>query len=306
MAFYQSDAPKSMIVTYSHIRSFFICLVVITTSLQLMLGAIPLSLGQQIIILAILIMLLGMPHGALDHKVAQKAGLYNSNMGFIGFFAIYLGLAAGAFGLWLVAPALSLIAFLLISAWHFGSDFKSVAPYPSLYPVVAGTALLSAPALLHQETIAMVFGYLCPPEHADIIAATMHVIAFAVVPLSLVVGLIRTGSVHTFIEFIFVLIAGIVLPPLVFLTLFFCFSHSPKHLLELYQDLGYKNAGDFIKDLAPLTLLSILFLAGVYMIFKDMLVYETLFKSAIILLAVVTIPHMLLIDFQSKPFRHDR
>jgi len=59
----------------------------------------------------------GLPHGAVDHLIESKTWDYKKAPRFIGQYIlliVFMGIV------WLLAPTLALIAFLVYSAWHFG------------------------------------------------------------------------------------------------------------------------------------------------------------------------------------------
>jgi hypothetical protein len=68
-------------------------------------------------VLGLGLLAVGLPHGALDHLLAH--GRLEPRVE-AGFVARYLGAAFGLLGVWLVAPAVARLVFLLYSAWHFG------------------------------------------------------------------------------------------------------------------------------------------------------------------------------------------
>jgi beta-carotene 15,15'-dioxygenase len=86
----------------------------------------------QIVFFAIFILFTGIPHGAIDHLVEKEtAERQQKPFNLLGFLAKYLltmGFYAAA---WFVLPSLSLLFFLLISAWHFGeTDIENAPPTP--------------------------------------------------------------------------------------------------------------------------------------------------------------------------------
>jgi beta-carotene 15,15'-dioxygenase len=86
----------------------------------------------QIVFFAIFILFTGIPHGAIDHLVEKKtAERQQKSFNLLAFLAKYLltmGFYAAA---WFVLPSLSLLFFLLISAWHFGeTDIENAPPTP--------------------------------------------------------------------------------------------------------------------------------------------------------------------------------
>ena len=101
----------------------FIYIVGIFIILNLFQGFTHISLENQLIYCSILILLLGIPHGAIDHVLFFK----KRKMSQFKFYSIYLGLSLLFVILWHILPITSLILFLLISAFHFGeSQFADV------------------------------------------------------------------------------------------------------------------------------------------------------------------------------------
>lgn len=85
------------------------------------IGAPPESL--QLVLLALAGLTVGLPHGAVDHHVADRLGVRG-----LAFYGPYLAIAAGVGLAWWGFPALSFGGFLLLSAWHFGEgDLRHLA-----------------------------------------------------------------------------------------------------------------------------------------------------------------------------------
>jgi len=91
---------------------------------------------------------LGMPHGASDFaRLGDFLGVPGSGKHFL-FFSLYLLGMGLVLWLSLASPGISLVAFAMISIWHFGrSDLYPVAtPVPALFRVLSrGLLLLSVP-----------------------------------------------------------------------------------------------------------------------------------------------------------------
>jgi Brp/Blh family beta-carotene 15,15'-monooxygenase len=87
------------------------------------------SFNTQLIILGVSLALTGIPHGALDYLVFQQQEIRaGRNYSLVRFLAYYLGLLAFYGVLWWVSPSISLMAFLLLSAWHFAETDLSALP----------------------------------------------------------------------------------------------------------------------------------------------------------------------------------
>ena len=68
-------------------------------------------------LIAIGLFLVGIPHGAMDHKT----GLFSDNKKInLSFIFKYLGVMSMAYLVWLISPTVALVTFILYSAWHFG------------------------------------------------------------------------------------------------------------------------------------------------------------------------------------------
>jgi Brp/Blh family beta-carotene 15,15'-monooxygenase len=80
----------------------------------------------QILIFSIGLLCVGIPHGALDHLLETGNLQFKVSAAFV---AKYLGAGAAYLVLWLAAPNVALLFFLLFSAWHFGEgDMQQFAP----------------------------------------------------------------------------------------------------------------------------------------------------------------------------------
>ena len=101
----------------------FIYIIGVFIILNLFQGFTNISLENQLIYSSILILLLGIPHGAIDHVLFFK----KRKMSQLKFYSLYLGLSFLFVILWHIFPVTSLILFLLISAFHFGeSQFADI------------------------------------------------------------------------------------------------------------------------------------------------------------------------------------
>jgi Brp/Blh family beta-carotene 15,15'-monooxygenase len=72
--------------------------------------------------LALVILALGVPHGAADHLLflAHRPARQRDGKKLLPFFIYYLVFLVGYGGLWLVMPAVAFMLFLLVSIFHFG------------------------------------------------------------------------------------------------------------------------------------------------------------------------------------------
>lgn len=183
-----------------------------------------------------LIILFGVPHGALDGEVARPWLRPRLGRWWLPVFAApYLLLAALVLVLWRVSPLSTLAGFLALSAWHFGSeDAGAGRPVEAL---ARGGLPIAVPALAH------------PAEVADVLASASGVpldappvwlaaACWAWLPLA------ATWAVRAAMERRWpalaeaggLLAAFLLLPPLTAFGLYFVCVHAPRHMAALAAD----------------------------------------------------------------------
>jgi Brp/Blh family beta-carotene 15,15'-monooxygenase len=117
----------------------------------------PLSITAQLVFCGSLLLVVGIPHGALDHLIEQERSSQQAKpFSLARFLAKYIVMIV-LYGLaWLFFPVLSLLVFLLISAWHFGeTDLEHVPDdiYWSLTRLIAGGFVLGFILLAHATEV---------------------------------------------------------------------------------------------------------------------------------------------------------
>lgn len=80
------------------------------------------ALNETLTLFAVPVLLLGLPHGALDIAVSRSTGMWRNALTLARFLACYVGLAPTAFLAWLALPVATFVALLVLSAWHFAGD----------------------------------------------------------------------------------------------------------------------------------------------------------------------------------------
>lgn len=116
-----------------------------------------LSPTVELIGLAIVVALFGMPHGALDPWIAEKMGLIRTRTEAVAFNLVYLLIAALVVVVWTVFR-LAACWFLAISAWHFSGDWSH--DMGRLTRLGVGLLLLLMPIGFHTDEVAMLFNHL--------------------------------------------------------------------------------------------------------------------------------------------------
>ncbi len=254
------------------------------------------SLTWQIALLAPLVALVGLPHGALDHRVAGALWPLATLRHHALFLAGYLGLSATIVALWILAPGIALAAFLAYSAWHFSDDWRQDIGLIQSLPL--GTAVITLPALAWQPQVATLFTYLAPPATAASLAAVLHILAIGAVALA-ALSLACNARRHPWfiVECTALAAAALLTQPLIYFALYFCGLHSPRHFLLTADQLGLTPAQG-LRAALPLTAatLAVVTLAGLALIQTNLSLEGTTLTLIFAGLAALTVPHMLLTE----------
>lgn len=251
-----------------------------------------------IIVLALAVTFLGLPHGALDFAVAKSLNLVTSVSSAIRFVTIYSAIAALSIIFWIWMPDIALVLFLCISVFHFSADWRVTMPF--LSRVGLASTLLSGPSVLYSATLTDLFtALLLTTQAANWVIQGMQitfyvglcVFIYSVIQLSM---RRKNPSVWQYSEWLTLLLSSIILSPLLHFGLYFCLLHSPKHLM----DVGVKLHVSVKRAIAislPFVILTILLAAGLYELFASSELNVDLLRWIFIGLFGLTMSHMLLI-----------
>ena len=114
-----------------------------------------LPLAGQYLCALLAIIVLGVPHGALDGEIARSVLRPRFGWAWFPVFSLpYLALSGLVLLAWHLAPEPTLAAFLAASVWHFGSED---APGAYLDAMVRGGLPIAIPALVHPAATTAVF-----------------------------------------------------------------------------------------------------------------------------------------------------
>jgi beta-carotene 15,15'-dioxygenase len=252
---------------------------------------------------AIVILLCGIPHGALDIEiVAQNLGR-TSGIFKLGYIAVYISLAAAMAGLWFLFPNLALVVFLGISIVHFGRDWR-LEEEPFLGFMVGG-ALIALPALSHNSEVSALFDILTGSRAGQAIADGLACISLPPLLSSLVFcGVaIKQRRTPIAVDVAICLVAAVILPPLAAFAIFFCGLHSPRHFSDALQEADDLSVWKKAMIITSVTALALGMGALVFVHGSTASVDTGIVRTAFVLLSILTLPHFLLEQFLPKMAR---
>jgi Brp/Blh family beta-carotene 15,15'-monooxygenase len=271
------------------------------------------------ILCLLLILIIGVSHGSLDHIKGKKLlELFNIKSNYI-FYITYILTSAAVIGSWILLPSMTLTLFLIIASYHFGKEDTQFLINDGSYLTqmlyfFKGFLIILAPLYFHfQETIEIFKLLLIDNEMFYLslnFIETNKVIQIGIIcsTLSSIFLLSNNFEIKKFIIFLdyfSILILNYYLSPLLAFTIYFCFLHSIRHSISLAIELdpnsvinGFKL---FVIKALPLTILTSVFsFFALYLLNNLYNLDSAILKLIFIGLASLTFPHILLEYFLEK------
>jgi Brp/Blh family beta-carotene 15,15'-monooxygenase len=271
-------------------------------------------------VLAVLVAMVGLPHGAADHRFARPRlepvlGIAWLPVFLAGYLAVAVVVACG----WFVAPAATIVAFFLASAWHFGQEEPRFAVGPRcvrpVFRFARGGLVIWTPLVFRAGEVAAILGLATPggagtsggpgPAIGQAMslltgcAWIMLVIAAVAWGLQGLTAVRRTGRIRRVLLTDNALIASLVVlfavaSPLVSFPVYFCAWHSARGLERLRIELG-ESWPELATSLAPMTAGAIALIGlAAWLVLGGAGWNGTLIRATFIGLSAVAVPHLLL------------
>lgn len=180
---------------------------------------------------AVLMLFVGLPHGAYDLAVASHAFSLGKKPAAL-IFSIYLSTSFFMLAMWSSDPIATLVLFLTFSAIHFGDDWQMLES--GLLRFLAGASIVCIPTFFQTEAVLVLFRALAQNEIRWVVA-----VLIAATPVAILVTAVgmtiswRRGNKAWVCAQSASLIGLAVLPPQVGFLLYFGFLHSPLHMREV-------------------------------------------------------------------------
>ena len=180
------------------------------------------------------VVLIGLPHGALDGAIAMHLGYANKILNFISFIVLYVVMAGLVVALWIVMPAPCLLAFLIISMIHFGSgDARHGTGWMRGAEIMAhGGLVVAGISQMHRTEVDVVFGYLVGSDTGFVWRGLDVLTVFVGLALIVCIGQALWFRKWRWTAVELALLAALfaVAPPLVGFAVYFCCVHSARHI----------------------------------------------------------------------------
>ena len=265
-------------------------------------------------VLAILVAVIGLPHGAADHRFARPRLEPHLGMAWLPvFLAGYLAVALVVVCGWYVAPAATVVGFFLASAWHFGQEEPGFPIGPRglrpLFQFARGGLVIWTPLVFRGRDVATILGLVAPGGSGPAIqhaTGLLTACSWIMLPLAVVAWMLqgaeasaRSGRSRRVLVADNALVASLVLlfavaSPLVSFPIYFCGWHSARGLKRLRRELG-ESWTELARSLAPLTVGAIALVGfAAWLMLGGTGWNGTLIRATFVGLSAVAVPHLLL------------
>lgn len=253
----------------------------------------------QFSLFGIILLSIGIPHGAIDHLISNpkidRKGLGN-------FILIYLSLIAAYLIIWYYLPLIALSAFLLMSAYHFGqSHFLTDQPKKNAWILylTRGGYFLFAILLGDWETTKLILSPLINLEYLN--QSRVLILILFLFSTLLVQGLY--GPKFQKIQLLELLILAPILyfsPLLISFVVYFGFWHALPSMLAEFNYLRSFKAYDSVKkfsfQLLPFSLVSFIGIGLILFLGLKFLESNELILLFFVLISLISFPHILYMD----------
>lgn len=271
--------------------------------------------SSSLIIALVLIVFIGIPHGANDHllffnlinrRIDEKN--HKSNL----FFGSYIGLILLYVVCWYLFPTFSLGLFILISIYHFGQSNLYTSPIESKFIklisiFLSGSFVLLTPIFAHIETALPVIQTLAKnpslitlPEEIgnklSISVGILMIIHWVILMLTKNINL-KNGLqeiINTSLLFGLFYYSPLWIGFAIYFTLWHAIPSIEDQINFFKTSRANYNLGKYIRDIFPFSLIALL---GLYLAFQFSGNYISVNQGIALLfsfIAVITLPHMIL------------
>jgi len=271
------------------------------------------NLGISPFVCLLLILIIGVSHGSLDHIKGRKLLKIFKINNIITFYTSYFLLAVTIIILWVLFPTVVLIAFLVVASFHFGKEdtqflIDNNSSLNQFLFFLKGSLVILAPLYFNFNETVSIFKLLLIENESfyqslNVIENNNFlIIGIVLSTLSSIILFFKKFELRKltiFFDYFSIIIINMHFSPLVAFTIYFCFLHSIRHSISLIAELDQESLGNgllvFIKKATPLTILTATFcLIGLYFLNNNYNLDSAILKLIFIGLASLTFPHILL------------
>lgn len=260
-----------------------------------------------------LMLIVGLPHGATDYALITKGVRQSGRKSLLSFLGRYLAVLAAYALIWYFLPGLALLIFVAASVYHFGQSHWWQSGLERSFRVALnllwGSFVLLTPLLLRYEEAAALLYSLLGAAVPDIGLANRLLITGLLLNINVLVLLYAGGRdyldtnrikreiINLFLLFTLYWFA----PLLVGLAVFFVLWHSWQATREQMRFFAHSPSASvmrkfFLRRVIPSALLSVGFIVVAYFGMDFLQASGWDVAWVFIFVALVTLPHILVVE----------
>ena len=269
------------------------------------------SIETQIITSTFLIMLVGIPHGSLDHLLLPTQNFKSR----LRFYIFYLGLIILNLLVWNFSHISGLVLFFIISSYHFGEsqlykfNLKNKLMTHFIY-LCWGVSVIFSFLFYNIDELQLLSNSYVDTRNLisninldsfSYLFLASNIITLILFTLCIYKFKLKANKIISEVFFLFVIhLSSFLFPLLICFTLFFIILHSLPSLVNQYNHFKKVNnkftLKDFIYLMTPYSLVSILFLLFICFCSYTNVINYSVPLISIILISVITLPHSFIIS----------
>jgi Brp/Blh family beta-carotene 15,15'-monooxygenase len=255
----------------------------------------------------ILILSIGVIHGANDLLIIKKYTRKNSLKRQISYFFYYLGLVFLGFVFFYLFPSIALLSFVLVSIYHFGEQHWEVsASNPEfvnmkrIYPIILHGLIFFVIVFMNNINIVndVLLSFNTISLNYTFLRILLIVLFLIYMSLLLSSKSIRDYLADEFIFFILLFLLTLNSSLIFGFSIYFIFFHSVLSIKDqvkyIYGDDNSQYIKKYLISALPYFILALLFLIGFYLFidFESLDILPIMFTF----LAAITFPHVIVIE----------
>ncbi len=261
----------------------------------------------SLLLLAVGVALIGVPHGALDPIAGQRLFSRVATAWWVPFVGGYLSVSLVVIGGWYIAPVITCLLFFSFSAWHFGleEDYGRATNSLLLRHLLAlarGSLIILAISLFRPDEMQAILSQVMPSESlhlAATVVSSVQLCALTLIPLAVLdfggwFRSAKSGRAWVVLRLLSIGLLATTVNPLVSFGVYFCGWHSARGLRELRKEVD-GSFGEFILRLVPLTAATMLLALSAFVFWSRSEGFtSSMLRTVFLGLSAIAIPHLLL------------
>jgi len=271
-----------------------------------------LQVSTLALLTAVGVAVVGVPHGGLDHLEGSKLLGMRGLRGITFFSLAYICVSSFVVIGWYVLPLATILAFFVLSAWHFGLEEDQrggLGVMGAAARIARGGMVIWVPALVQPQAITDLLATVMPVSNSGMatqVVAMLTVTGPFLILLAVYDAVTFTDGnsdsssapkrawLHRLRLLAFALLFATAHPLLSF-AIYFCGWHSIRGLIHLYEESGAASATQFVARLVPISGAALALLGGAYVFWSGIAsTTDALIRTTFVGLSALAIPHLLL------------